>query len=181
MEDNLRLTPRLQDEVEKALEHTVKAETEEDAEDWFVDAKNRLLDVNHWRQYGHHLNAEFTLADAHGKAVNRSAHRGDHLHIDIPGSGSGVDWVVDAIVYDDYPDINRETITVRVRPSSDLKGKQDHDLTPSSYAHAAGAFVVERVGKMLRTIFQRRSEPSNAGLGLPDVQWEALTKGLLEG
>lgn len=199
MEDKHYLVPAHTEGIETDLEHSVVARSIEDAEEWFVEAKNRLLDINHWERYDKHLGADFRLTDSQGKAVNRRAHRGDHLRLYLsspPVSGNEHNWViVEAIEYDDYPDEDRETLAMRIRPSSDPRNKP-HDGTPHCPDMSSGTFVIERSHDRLTALYHRRVGPSirsdgnfdcinNASsseewLGLSDSQWAGLIKSLLD-
>ncbi|MES2702366.1 MAG: hypothetical protein V4649_06995 [Bacteroidota bacterium] len=201
MEDKHYLVPKQKEGIEKNFAHTVTARTVADAEDWFVDAKNRLLDINHWKQSSEHLSAEFRLTDSHGKPVSRHAHKGDYIRIDLPGpgpvTGDGFDWVlVEAIEYDDYPDEHRETFAIRVRPADNPTVKKN-DTAHFFSSDATSTFVIERKGKQISALYHGRNEVPNmdvnmidkarnaavalgAWLGMSDVQWTGLIKGLLE-
>lgn len=185
----------------KDFEHQVLAESAEDAADWFVDAKDRMLDVNKWKDYATAFSAAFRLTDAHGKEVNRRAHKGDHIKIDIPGpgpaAGGGYDWVlVEAIEYDDYPDDDRETFAMRVHPVAD-PANSNGDVAHFFSEQASSTFVIERIGTQLRASYHGRNETLNtdAGIldkvrnslvgmtawaGMSDAQWNSLIKGFIE-
>lgn len=204
MENRHYLVPAQKEGIKKDIQHSVVARSVEDAEEWFVDVKNRLLDVNHWEHYSKLTSVEFRLTDAHGKNVNRRAHRGDHLRIYIPGpgpsSGDGYDWVViEAIEYDDYPDDDHEAFAMRVRPSSDPHKHSGNGDAHFFSSDATSTFVIERTGTHLSAHYHGRNETANtdddtslfdkarntgvalgAWLGLSDAQCVSLIKGLLE-
>lgn len=195
-----RITPEQQEGVKKDLEESIVLETQDDAEDMFVIAKNRLLNVNQWQQYGGEGSASFKLTDNKGNPVTRTAHKGDHIKINIPGpdSSEGNDWVViEAIQYDDYPDTNMEILAIRVRTCA----KPGHDTEAADHFFKAGAtstFGVQRRGSKVIATYNGRNEQPNtdadkmidkarntvvavgAMLGLSDVQWEKLIKGFIE-
>ena len=50
MPDYHYLIPDHQQGLEKNLEHTIICDSIEEAEDCFVDAKERLMDVNNWNK-----------------------------------------------------------------------------------------------------------------------------------
>ncbi|MCW3122124.1 MAG: hypothetical protein JWQ38_1616 [Flavipsychrobacter sp.] len=202
MKENHYLVPTQHEGLEKNIEHHVTARSQEDAEDWFVDAKERLLDVNNWKRYATTVSAEFRLTDAHGKAVSRHAHKGDHIRIDIPGpgpeAGGGFDWVqIEAIEYDDYPDIDMETLALRVRPSENPMDKKHEETAHFFSSDATSTIVIERRATQLSARYYGRNEVANmdagiidkvrnlavaagAWLGMSDAQWGSLMKGLLE-
>ncbi len=163
------------------MEHTIIADSVEYAEDSFVDAKERLLDVNNWKRYSSLPGAVFLLKDSHGKEVHRKAHRGDHIEINIPGLKDVHSCVViEALEYDDYPDLSMETFTMRIRPC-EHSGEKDGDEEEDN--NMEGALVIERRLKHLFATFHRRNETSGNGqeaaynqFGLPDAGWGSLLK-----
>jgi hypothetical protein len=191
MHDNHYLVPTQQEGLEKNISHHISAPTIEDAEDWFVDGKERLLAVNHWKKWSAGLGMETRLTDSHGNALNRSARKGDHIRIALPEQdGGGFDWVViDAIAYDDYPDISMETFGIRLRHAADPMNRTDGDVNSQFYSDATSTFVIERAGKRLTAAYHGRNEvedidagvlvASCAWLGLTDVQCAALVKGFI--
>jgi hypothetical protein len=194
------LVPQQNEGFEKDITHAVTAKTIEDAEDWFVDAKERLLDINNWEKYAPFLSIEFRLSDGQGKGLKRSARRHDHIRIDIPGSVSntpgGFDWAtIEAIEYDDYPDDGMETFALRIRPSEHPEYKIE-GLMQQPLNEASSTFVIGRQGKNVFVTYHGRNElvygmamagdhddaemNSACWLGLSDTQWENLVKGLLK-
>jgi len=187
MQEQHYLVPHQYEGSKKDLDYSIPADTVEDAEDWFVDAKDRLWNVNHWEQNSPAINVQFKLTDTHGNAVNRKAHKGDHIRIDTEGAGTGFDWVIiEAIEYDDYPDVNLETFAIHVRPSYDPKENQ---FVLSADNNATSTIVIERRVKRLIASYHGRNEGAGedtpgtgdaAWLGLSELQWGSLLKGLLD-
>lgn len=198
MNEQHYLVPLHDEGYEKDITYTVTAKTIEDAEDWFVDAKQRLLDINNWEKYAPMLSVEFRLADGHGKGLKRCARKHDHIRIDVPGSVStvagGFDWAtIEAMEYDDYPDESMETFAVRIRPSEHPQFKSDSAEVPEQ--ELSSTFVISRQGKSLFAAYHGRNElihsytttdslQSNDNapgwLGLTDVQWTDLVKSFLK-
>jgi hypothetical protein len=193
MTDNHYLVPTQQEGLEKDITHSIIANTMEDAEDWFVDAKERLMAVNNWKKWTVMTSADFKLTDSHGNAVNRRARKGDHIRIDLPSSfdmEGGFDWVtIEAIEYDDYPDFSTETFAMRLRPSIHPQDKKGHAVLDSPGNDATSTFVIERRGKRLSATYHGRNEAEHndsnvmvgtiAWLGMSDVQCAALVKGFV--
>lgn len=195
--------PEQQRSIGKELSHTVRSATLDDAEEDFLDAKDRLLHVSDWHTLTEPSLARFTLCDVHGHAVHRSARIGDFIRISIPGPGhagenDGDDWVrIEALAYDDFPDEDRERVALQVRPAASPLAPA---VIPQHFfsAEATSTFSVERKGAELISGYWGRNEvPNTAGdgildtvrnvavavgglLGLSDVQWKVLVRGLLE-
>ena len=190
MQENHYLVPLHQEGSRKDLEQNIVADSIEDAEYWFVDAKDRLLDVNSWNKYCPAISAEFRLTDIHGLGVGRHARKGDLIRMDIPGPGAtrlgGFEWVcIEAIEYDDYPDLSMETFAIRVRTAQNpLNNKDGHNNSPDN--DATCTFVIERRGTKLFATYHSRNgsgnvtdTTTNQWLGLQDTEWSCLIKGLL--
>jgi len=174
-------------------EYSTTTSYTEDAEDLFVDAKEKLLDVNNWKRYSGMTGIDFRLTDGHGRTVNRKAHRGDNIKINVPGQSSVADITdfcvrIDAIEYDDYPDLGMEAFTIRVHPCEGLMSKNDEY---NDHEDAEGTLIIERRGKKVFASFNRRSEAMNSDgntgsnmidgwFGLSDAQWNSLVKGFVD-
>jgi hypothetical protein len=185
----------------KDFKHTYTAESIDDAEELFILAKDRLLNVNKWDKTAASASATFTLTDHTGHDVSRNAHKGDYIRINIPGPGSitgeGYDWVkIEAITYDDYPDENTESIVLQVRPAP-APINTNTDVAHFFKDEATSTFDIERHGRLLIARYYGRNEVPNtdaektmdvirntavaagAILGLSDAQWNSLLKGFL--
>lgn len=196
--------PEQERSVSKELSHMVACPSQDEAEEDFLDAKDRLLNVSDWHKLTSPSLARFTLCDTRGNAVRRAAHIGDFIRIAIPGPGhagneeDGDDWVrIEALAYDDFPDEDRERVALQVRPAASPLAP---DVIPQHFfsAEATSTFSVERCGKELVAGYWGRNEtPNTQGnglldtvrnvavavggiLGLSDVQWKTLVRGLLE-
>lgn len=196
MNDNHYLVPIQIQGAEKDVVHAADATTAEDAEDWFVDAKEKLLDVNNWKKYSDSASINFVLTDSKGRTVKRNAYRGDHIRIESPlagtGQGSGFDWVtIEALEYDDYPDTDMEAFAMRVRPSAhpDNMSEQVEANTATS------TFVIDRRGRHLHATYHGRNELAalhdpagvapigdtcDAWMGLPHELLEGMVRGFLK-
>lgn len=201
--------PEQEHSVSKDIFHEYRAATLDDAEEDFLDAKDRLLHVNEWHELTRPALARFSLCDAIGNPVNRSARIGDFIRIAIAGpshpSGdstetddTGDDWVrIEALAYDDYPDEDRERIAMQVRPAASPLAPS---VIPQHFfsAEATSTFAVERTGQRLAAAYWGRNEVPNVNtggmldtlrnaavaiggiLGGSDIQWKALVRGLLQ-
>lgn len=109
------------------MEYSINTHSIEDAEDLFVLAKDRLLDISDWND-----GQTYVLTDGHKQKAHRNAHSGDFIKIE----GQKEEWIViNKIQYDDYPDINGETITLFMSTNSDTESMH--------------TIAINRVGKVL--------------------------------
>lgn len=154
------------------IAYGITTEFVEDAEDFFVDAKDRLLEVNKWAVFAGLPSISFALADAVGHPLKRRLHRHDHIVISTPAEGTADRFTVDALEYDDYPDEGVETFAIRMHISG-----QDPELAKTS------TIVIARNGKDLSATYHGRNKTdTNDDLwhGLEKAEWEMLVKGLIE-
>jgi len=156
------------------MEHTIIADTIEYAEDSFVDAKERLLDVKNWKRYCAQPGVNFILKDSHGREVNRRAHKGDHINIQMPGAEHRC-CVIEALEYDDYPDLHMETFTMRIRPCAHSVNNEEYD----DEHLAEAAIIIERRNKQVFAIFYTRNmavtdQPAASQFGLTETAWNSL-------
>lgn len=197
--------PTVPDQTEgtkKDIDHSVTAADENNAHELFMMARNRLINVNQWKNFSGPASATFRLTDPTGKELNRTVEKGDLFKIDLPApgpsEGQGYDWVkVEAVEETGNPTAEKESIAIRVRPTQS-------PLTPSDEtAHffndkATSSFIVERKGKEVTAAVYGRNEVPNtettniidkvrnaivgstAILGFSNVQWKNLVKGLID-
>ena len=189
MQENHYLVPIHQQGPKTDLEHNISALTIEDAEYRFVDAKDRLMDINSWNKYCPAISVEFLLTDSRGMGVRRHARKGDFIRMNIRGMNSAAanfEWVfVEAIEYDDYPDLSMETFALWVRVTDDplsIKDKHKDRMVNG----VTLTFVIERRATKLLASYHGRNgfdktsdKASDKLLGLPDTEWSGLVKGLL--
>jgi hypothetical protein len=177
-----------------------KLSTEEEAKELFVQAKQRLLDINHWEEISEGISASFNLTDNFGNLKIGAPKPGDYLKIDIPGpgptNGEGHDWVkVEAIEDYSAPDAAQESIAVRVRPSHDPR--MDEGTAHFFDGKATSSFVVKRDKNIVSASIHGRNESANtaaksisdklrnavikiaAAAGFSAIQWKKLAKGLV--
>lgn len=182
--------------------HAVTASTHEEANELFIKAAHRLLDVNHWNQLAGFLSAVFILTDKGGSEVKRLAEAGDYFKIDIPGpgleSGEGFDWVEIEKV-EDLPDplSESESLAITVSPAPNPK-QAGSDAAHFFSDEASSTFMVERNGNTVTASVHGRNEIPNTEIednkdkirnaivalgaitGLSKVQWKNLVTGLLK-
>ncbi len=195
------IVPLQHEGAKKDIEHVVTTQDINDARILFDLARNRLLDINHWDELCGRASATFRLTDQEGNEINRRAEKGDYLKLDIPGPGSaegkGSDWVyIEALEEIIDPDGMKESIAIRVRPTSHPKEKGEnvaHFLKEES----TNSIVVIRQGTEVKAVVYARNEVPNTStsnvldkvrnavvamtaiLGFSNIQWKDLLKGLL--
>lgn len=176
------LVPQHTDGTYTDLEHSISVNSHDDAEDLFVDAKDRLWNVNGW---GGGTIITFRLTDAHGRSVRRNAHRNDHIRAGWGSAATeGEDWVVvEAVEYDDYPDDDHETFAIRVHPAQMDTGQDGYPVD----SMPTGTFVVERRGRTLKAGYHGRNEivhgdeTASAGWrAITDEQWLTIIRAFIE-
>lgn len=150
------------------MSHSFLALSRDEAEDIFVEAKNRLWNVNKWAAMASIPGISFQLSDAAGKPVRSLAH--PHHHIQVSdASGTTDSMVIDAIEYDDYPDDDTETFALRL-----------HDVHIEGTASTV--LVILRYGNIVTASYYGRNNPgmhSSAWHGLHHHQWEQLLRSLV--
>lgn len=175
------LVPEHNEGTETDIMHSLSAETTDDAEDLFVDIKDRLLNVTNWGKYAGMAEVSFGLADSSGRKVTRHARRGDHVLVTtaLTNATAQYDWLtIEALEYDDYPDTSMETFAMRLRPSAQ-PGQGD---APDKSADTT-TIVVLRNQHVLSAIYHGRNHAASNGdmwQGIPNDGWSALIKGMLE-
>ncbi len=200
--ENKPTVPPQEEGTKKDIDHAVTAADENDARKLFMIARNRLVDVNHWREYSGPASATFRLTDQHGNEVDRTVEKGDLFKIDLPApgptEGKGYDWVrVEAVEETGNPNGENESIAIRVRPTPSplTEGNETAHFFKES---ATSSFVLERHGREVTAAVYGRNEVPNtktnnvidkvrnaivgstAIMGFSNVQWKSLLKGLIE-
>jgi hypothetical protein len=196
------IVPQQQEGTKKDIDHSITAQSDEEAVELFNIARNRLVDVNHWHELCGITSANFTLTDASGKEVNRTAEEGDHFKINLPAPGSnegeGYDWVqIESIENKGTANDPAEYIAIKVRPTANPQTPSD-EVAHFFKEDSTSSFVVMRDGKTITAAVLGRNEKPNtetdniidkvrnavvgvtAILGFSNVQWNSLVKGLLD-
>lgn len=193
--------PDQQQGAEVNVEESVTLTSTDAAKHFFSQVRQRLLNVNKWKELAGALSAGFTLTDRNGELVDGLPQPGHYFKIDIPApgiiTGEGFDWVkVEEVKDEQQPDA--DYISIRVRPaSSPVNGRNDvaHFLTED----ATSTFVVQRRGATVTAgVYGRNETPnvneadtlldkarnaivgSGAVSGLAKLQWKGLVSGLLK-
>jgi len=193
------LAPAQHTGFEKNVVSTIRFADAAAARAFYPVARQRLLDVNRWRDHCEGPSGTFTLRNATGQRVDRPARPGDFFQIDVPGpgpaAGDGYDWVrVEALDEADDAELQRTALRVRPAPSP-LNESPDvaHFLADS----ATSTFFVEQRGTTVTAGVLGRNERPNteaenlgdklrnaavtigAKAGFADVQWQSLVAGLV--
>lgn len=171
----------------------------EEAKAFFNQAKERLQNVNQWKDIAGTLSATFQVVDATGTEVQRNAQKGDYLKIDIPGpgtnSGEGYDWVqIEEVESTSLPD--GERFAFRVRPTANPQNRKE-DVAHFYSEESTSSFVVERHNATITaSVHDRNTKPNTdadtaidkirdavvgaAGVAsFSKIQWKKLTDGLV--
>ena len=193
--------PEHQEGVEVNVEDRIELSSEEEAKRFFRVVRDRLFNINKWKDWAGALSAGFQLTDDQGKEISTAPQSGNYFKIDIPApgivTGEGYDWVrVEDVKEEQEGDCEYAAIRVRPAPSP-VNEKQDvaHFYTDE----ATSNFIVRRDGnKVTAGVYGRNEKPNvkksdtvidkirNAVVGTGGVsgfaklQWKALVSGLLE-
>jgi hypothetical protein len=185
--------------VQTNTESFKEFETEQEAKDFYLIARERLLDINHWQDIAGKATASFQVTDRNGKALTREVQKGDHLKIDIPGpgssSGEGYDWVkVEAVENNNTAD--SQWTAIRVRPATNPLN-DNKDVAHFFSDETTSTFIVWQEGmKVTAAVYGRNEKPNTdtqasidtirnsaiaAGAisGFSKVQWKSLVNGLV--
>ena len=183
-------------------EHSVTANTKEEAHALFKMGCNRLLNINAWNKLCGTASADFRLINKNGEEDNSLAKENDYFKIDIPGlgpaSGEGYDWVkVEKIEDRTNSSVDEESFLLRVRPSTNPNNDID-DIAHFLSDEATSSFVISRKDKTVTaSVFGRNEVPNknaekvvdkirNALVGVgaiaggSKIQWKLLVTGLLK-
>lgn len=181
-------------------ESVVEVSDEIEARSFFNEVKDRLQNVNRWKEYAGNLSATFQLVNQDGVEVQRTAQKGDYFKIDIPGpgsqSGDGYDWVqIEAIEKASTPD--SESFGFRVRPTDNPQHKKG-DTAHFYSEESTSSFIVERnKNKITAAVHDRNTKPNTdannptdkirdavvgtaGAISFSKIQWQNLTDGLLK-
>ncbi len=199
--ENNALVPEQLTGGQSNTEHSVTANSQQEALNIFKRAYNRLLNVNAWHKFSGKATAAFELKDQHGEGEHLIARVNDYFKIDIPGPGSaagdGYDWAkVEEIEDKTNPEADEESISMRVRPCTDPTNEST-DVAHFFTDNATSTFVISRKGStVIASVFGRNETPntstekvgdkirnaaigSTAIAGASKIQWASLVKGLL--
>ena len=168
----------------------------------FLEAKQRLLDINHWHVYSGTKATIFQLTNAQGHPIDRTPEVGDYIRIDLPGPGSkagqGYDWVrIEQFEDKSDKQADIDFFGFRVRPASNPINVDNTDLAHFYNEQTTSTFFVQRDGSNIMACEKGRNEvpkvktdqvldnirntmvATAATLGLSIPQWKILMEGIL--
>lgn len=194
--------PEQTEGAQKDFRDSVILQTKSEACAFYVESKNRLLDVNNWDNLCGAASATFKLTSNEGRAAASRPQPGFHFKIDIPGpgasAGDGYDWVrVEEIVEHGNNETDTEYTLIRVRPATDPTN-DNKDIAHFFSDKATSNFLVLREGNEVTAAVLGRNEVENtehnenlldkvrnyiigatAKIGMADPQWKSLVSGIL--
>ena len=182
------------------VEDSVQLADEAKAKQFYATVKERLLNVNRWKDWAGALSANFQLTNEQGQVIDTFPREGNYFRINIPApgivSGEGYDWVrVEEVT--DETDNDGEYLAMRVRPAANPTNEQK-DVAHFYTDEATSTFIVRREGtKVTAGGYGRNEKPNvesetvvdkirNAIVGtcavaaFSKIQWKALVDGLLK-
>ena len=189
--------------TETGAKHDVTTETQVNAHQLFIIARNRLKDINNWKTYSDIQLTDTVLTDEMGTPVNREPYEGDYIKIDIPGpgpeSGDGYDWVRIEKIEDNSDEFaGNESFAIRVRPASNPTSGTN-DVSHFYTSDASSTFIVNRINKEVSATEAGKNEIANtdtksikdnirnatvataSAVGIASIQWKLLMQGILKG
>lgn len=192
--------PKHEGGVDVNVEDNVTFSSEMEASDFFRIVKQRLLNVNQWKDWAGALSASFQLTDEKGADIETNPQQGNYFKINIPApgivTGEGYDWVqIEEVKEEAEKDC--EYVAIRVRPAPSPLN-ENKDVAHFYTDEATSNFIVRRDGtKVTAGVYGRNEKPNvkeadtvidkirNAVVGTGGVggfsklQWKALVSGLL--
>lgn len=166
----------------------------------FLLARNRLMDVNHWKEISRLSLAEFRLTDSQGNEVSGPVQEGMYFKIDVPGpgteTGDGFDWAVVEKI-SEYSRDDIESLGIRVRPAPNPTN-DDQEIAHFYAEQATSTFTITRENtKITAAVYDRNTKTNNQDEGFFDkvrnaltgtggilafskIQWKSLTEGLIK-
>jgi hypothetical protein len=148
----------------------------EGAEDLFIDTKDVLLDVNKWQDIVKLPGMHFSLINNQKIGVTRPAHKGDYIKIE---QNELVQWLhIESILYDDYPDENKECLVMQLMPYIQPGEKMKNNIHPVLIN-----IIIERINNKL-ICFKHEQNTYNTdnqsdNLFLTNTIWDSLLKALI--
>jgi hypothetical protein len=177
----------------------LKCRNSSHAKECYRIAAERLMNVNRWHEYAGKVTATFQLFDETGNAINRPVEKNDYLCINIPGpdnpDADGSDWVQvlqTGEIATEEQQLTYMTVKACNNPLTSTTGPTHFFDQP-----ATSTFVIFRKQLTIMAAVFGRNEHANqkspniftrirnwfiyigAQLGLANLQWKALTHGLL--
>jgi len=182
------------------IAYSITLANESMAELFFKRTLVRLLTIENWHTLAGVASASFTLVDSQGSPLERAPQSKDYIKIDIPGPGSttgdGFDWVMIEDIKKDYIVDVAASFGMRLRACANPL----HEGTGTAHFfghHATSNFVITLKDATVNAFYHGRNEKPNvenvplmdklrntfvasgAMVGLSNLQWSALLKGLL--
>ena len=193
------LVPENEKGMQSDTESEKKFTTEEEAKEFYLVAKSRLLQPNKWHEYAGKATADFQLTNEKGEPEQKEIREGFHFRIDIPGPGSttgeGYDWVkIEKIKEVENGD--EKIVSIQVRPATNPLNEKK-DVAHFFSEEATSSFMITLKGKKVKAgIYGRNEKPNTGADSLPDkarnaaiatgamgglakLQWKSLVNGLL--
>lgn len=181
--------------------YTIEAANNLQAQQIFLNARNKLFHVNEWHALAGAATAVFQLTDANGETVERAVQPGDYFRINITGPDnkkeSGYDWVRVEEVEEQIKHQYHVWAAIKVRPSS---APLTNEKSTSHFfsKEATSSFLVERRGcTLIASVCGRNEKPNDESDGIIDIvrntivavsamlgfskpQWKSLVKGIIK-
>ncbi len=160
------------------MQYQVKLNAIDDADEYFLVAKDRLLDVNEWNTINNSTSS-FMLTDTHGHKLHREAHIGDMIkaHFVLNDGVEKDRWLlVEKIQYDSFPDMNGEQISMNLRLTYSPSG---NGISLSKYTEEQQKLkvILNRTNTLVS--ISSKSAKVNSFFDMDSEQLNSLLKGMI--
>lgn len=163
--------------------------------------KEKLLTPSIWHQLTGAVSAAFEVWNVAENKEQLVATVNDYIKIDIPGpgasAGEGYDWVkIELIQQNALPDVD-DSLAMRLRACAN-PNKSEAGVAHFFKQDATSTFIIQRIANTVMVSYHGRNEIPNtksvplvdkirntlvatgAEVGLSELQWDSLLKGLLK-
>lgn len=192
------LIPEQHNGIHKELHEVAELDDAAAAAAVFETATARLRNVNGWTRIAAGESAVFQLCDSSGQPLERDAQQGDLVRVRLPGAkrpDGTYDWVQLAQLREGEDPEGHPWIVLTTRPVADPT-VPDEDTAHFFDDGSTGTFIIRQSGNRVEGAHYGRNEQPNtdggllekaralvvtigAFLGMSDVQWRNLVRGLL--
>ncbi|WKK58352.1 hypothetical protein [Sphingobacterium sp. BN32] len=146
------------------IEDPVELDNEIAAQNFFLEAKRRLLNINNWHKIAEVRSSTFEHLDIFGNPIFVLPEEGDYIKIDIPEPGlnstGGYDYAQIKQI-SETSSAEDELLSITVRPSSDPNSEHDDGTKHFFKNMVSQTFPANRERKIVKAHYYGRNEVIN--------------------